>query len=374
MNKILSTFISSTYRQSIAVKLTAAFILASFMLSTLLLTNPAMAATDSVPSKILFGSCGHQDKDIPIFDAINQEKGDLFIFLGDNIYGDTNDMQVLADKYQRLGAKQGFKTLKQQTPIIAMWDDHDFGQNDAGKEYPHKEASRQIMLDFWQEPENSSRRTRPDGIYTSYFYGEGKQKVQVIMPDLRWNRDKLNSVSEIEYYTQRKLANQGPYSPTKVKGASMLGETQWLWLEEELKKPAAIKLIASSLQLLPDFTGWESWANFPEDRNRLFALIKKHKVNGVIIISGDTHWGEISNYSQDLDYPLIEMTSSGLTEKWKDVSPNKHRVGNFTHDVNYGDLSIDWQQTDPAISLSLKGINGNVIMQSQFSLSSISPY
>ncbi|GEB72924.1 alkaline phosphatase D [Pseudoalteromonas carrageenovora] len=328
----------------------------------------------AAPSKILFGSCGHQDKDIPIFNTINKEQGDLFIFLGDNIYGDTNDMTVLANKYQKLGAKPGFKALKEQTPIIAMWDDHDFGQNDAGKEYPHKEQSRQIMLNFWEEPANSERRTRADGIYTSYMYGEGKQTLHVIMPDLRWNRDALNPVSELEYYTKRKLNNQGPYSPTEVKGASMLGEAQWQWLEQELKKPATIKLIASSLQLLPDFTGWESWANFPDDRNRLFALIKKHKVNGVVIISGDTHWGEISKYQQNLDYPLIEMTSSGLTEKWKDVSPNKHRVGNFTHNVNYGDLSIDWQQADPAISLKLKGIDGKVIMQNEFSLSSISPY
>ena len=332
------------------------------------------ANTMAAPSKILFGSCGHQDKDIPIFDTINKEQGDLFIFLGDNIYGDTNDMAVLANKYQKLGAKPGFKTLKANTPIIAMWDDHDFGQNDIGKDYPHKEQSRQIMLDFWGEPKSSPRRTRTDGIYTSYMYGEDKQTVHVIMPDLRWNRDALNHVSELEYYTKRKLNNQGPYSPTEVKGASMLGEAQWQSLEQELKKPAAIKLIASSLQLLPDFTGWESWANFPEDRNRLFALIKKHQVNGVIIISGDTHWGEISKYQQNLDYPLIEMTSSGLTEKWKDVSPNKHRVGDYTHNVNYGDLSIDWQQADPAISLKLKGIDGKVIMQSAFSLSSISPY
>lgn len=342
----------------------------SALLLALALSGSAMAA----PSKILFGSCGHQDKDIAIFNAINKEQADLFIFLGDNIYGDTNDMAVLKNKYQRLGAKPGFKTLKANTPIIAMWDDHDYGQNDAGKEYPHKEASRQIMLDFWGEPKNSERRTRPDGIYTSYMYGEGEQTVHVIMPDLRFNRDALNPVSETQYKTERTANNQGPYSPSEIKGASMLGQTQWQWLEQELKKPAAIKLIASSLQLLPDFTGWESWANFPEDRNRLLALIKKHKVNGVVIISGDTHWGEISRYEQNLDYPLIEMTSSGLTEKWKDVSPNKHRVGKFTHDVNYGDLSIDWQQTDPAISLKLKGIDGDVIMQSQFSLSSISPY
>jgi len=350
-----------------------------YLLKPILCTAVALSfvfSTNSMaaPSKILFGSCGHQDKDIPIFNTINKEQGDLFIFLGDNIYGDTNDMTMLANKYQKLGAKPGFKTLKEQTPIIAMWDDHDFGQNDAGKEYPHKEQSRQIMLNFWEEPANSERRTRADGIYTSYMYGEGKQTLHVIMPDLRWNRDALNPVSELEYYTKRKLNNQGPYSPTEVKGASMLGEAQWQWLEQELKKPAAIKLIASSLQLLPDFTGWESWANFPDDRNRLFALIKKHKVNGVVIISGDTHWGEISKYQQNLDYPLIEMTSSGLTEKWKDVSPNKHRVGNFTHNVNYGDLSIDWQQADPAISLKLKGIDGKVIMQNEFSLSSISPY
>ena len=349
-------------------------ILKPLTLSALVLSLVISASVTAAPSKILFGSCGHQDKKIPIFNAINKEKGDLFIFLGDNIYGDTNDMDVLADKYQRLGAKPGFKALKAQTPIIAMWDDHDYGQNDAGKEYPHKEQSRQIMLNFWDEPANSARRTRPDGIYTSYMYGENEQTIQVIMPDLRWNRDALNHVGELEYYTKRKLNNQGPYSPSEVKGASMLGEAQWQWLEQELKKPAAIKLIASSLQLLPDFTGWESWANFPEDRNRLFALIKKHKVNGVVIISGDTHWGEISKYQQNLDYPLIEMTSSGLTEKWKDVSPNKHRVGNFTHNVNYGDLSIDWQQTDPTISLKLKGIDGEVIMQSDFSLSSISPY
>ena len=94
-------------------------IITAVVLTNLLVSFSALSA----PSKILFGSCGHQDKNIPIFDAINKEQSDLFIFLGDNIYGDTNNMSVLANKYQRLGAKPGFKTLKAQTPIIAMWDD-----------------------------------------------------------------------------------------------------------------------------------------------------------------------------------------------------------------------------------------------------------
>ena len=329
---------------------------------------------EAMAQKILFGSCSHQDKAMPILNAINRENADLFIFLGDNIYGDTTDMDDMAEKYQRLGKNPGIKTLREKTPTIAIWDDHDFGENDAGVEYKQKERSRKLMLDFWQESKNSPRYRRSDGIYTAYMYGENDKKVQVILPDLRWNRPALNSVGMADYQLKRKPNNMGPYSPSEERNASMLGEAQWQWLESELQKPSAIKIIGSSLQLLPEFTGWESWANFPSDRNRLLALIKKHQVNGVIIISGDTHWGEMSKVTQNLDYPLWEVTSSGLTEEWKEVSPNKHRVGKFTHSVNYGELLIDWQQADPSIKLSLKDVDGKIFSQQNISLSSISPY
>lgn len=356
----------------------------------LLLTSLLSSLIYAAPAKILFGSCSHQDKAMPIFSAINQEQADLFVFLGDNVYGDTENMDDLAAKYQRLGKISGFKALKKSTPMIAIWDDHDFGENDAGMEYPHKEASRQIMLDFWQAPKNSARRTRQDGIYTSYFYGDenkngersrsvnkaskNSQSIQIIMPDLRWNRPSLNSVGKEGYITERAPKKMGPYSPSEIPNESMLGEQQWRWLESELLKPASIKVIASSLQLLPEFTGWESWANFPADRERLLNFIKKNKINGVIIISGDTHWGEISKVTEGLDYPLWEVTSSGLTEEWKDVSPNIHRVEGYTHAVNYGHVTIDWQQKDPLITFGLKNVEGNVVMQRKFALSSISPY
>lgn len=350
----------------------------SFIFTTVIITSQAFAESSHpqqlATQKILFGSCSHQDKAMPILNAINKEKADLFIFLGDNVYGDTENMSHLANKYTLLGNNPGIKTLRENTPVIAIWDDHDYGANDAGGEYPQKEASRKLMLDFWNEPKNSARYSRKDGIYTSYMYGKNTQKVHVIMPDLRWNRDKLNSVGKEKYFTERKPKNMGPYSPSENPTASMLGEAQWQWLEAELQKNAKIKVIASSLQLLPEFTGWESWANFPHDRNRLMSLIKKHKINGVIIISGDTHWGELSKVTNNLDYPLWEVTSSGLTEEWKEVAPNKHRVGNYTHSVNYGELLIDWQQTDPAITLSLKDVKGDIFTQHTLKLSEISPY
>ncbi|MEQ3652643.1 MAG: alkaline phosphatase family protein, partial [Glaciecola sp.] len=127
------------------------------------------------------------------------------------------------------------------------------------------------------------------------------------------------------------------------------------------------------LQLIADFTGWESWANF-DDRQRLFDLIKKHKVNGVMIISGDTHWGEISKYQETMDYPLWDITSSGLTEEWKQVSPNKHRVSGASSDVNFGFINVDWEPADPKIHFGLRDLNGNIVMEQNITLSSLSPY
>ncbi|MCO7200858.1 alkaline phosphatase D family protein [Pseudoalteromonas sp. OANN1] len=319
-------------------------------------------------STIRFGSCSHQDKPMPILAAINKENPELFIFLGDNIYGDTTDMDVLKKKYEKLNANAAIQELRQQSQIIAIWDDHDYGENDAGLEYSQKEASRKIMLDFWHEPANSLRRTRDSGIYTSYEYGQGNQLIRVIMPDLRWNRPALTSVSKSDYDNKRKPKNRGPYSP--VPNTSMLGDQQWQWLESELKKPAAIRIFASSLQLLPEFTGWEAWANYPTDRSRLLNFITREKLGGVIIISGDTHWGEISKVVHQ-DYPFWEVTSSGLTEEWKQVSPNQHRVSGFTHDVNYGFIDIDWSQPDPTITIGLKDVEGKEVMSNMLTLSDI---
>ena len=84
-------------------------------------------------TRIAFGSCGSQNNDLPIFNIITDHNPDLFIFLGDNIYGDTEDMNVLRNKYNQLGSKASYQNMKQNVPIIATWDDHDYGWNDAGK-------------------------------------------------------------------------------------------------------------------------------------------------------------------------------------------------------------------------------------------------
>ncbi len=331
-------------------------------------------ATAKPLERILFGSCGHQDKEMPILDSVIADDPELFIFLGDNVYGDTEDMEVMSNKYQKLGNKPRFKQLTQVSDVVAIWDDHDYGENDAGRDYPQKEASRTVMLDFWKEPKESERRARSDGIYTSYIYGEPGTRVQIILPDLRWNRPEIEEVSSLRYLADRRPKNMGPYAVHPEPKASMLGEKQWQWLEAQLQIPAEVRIIGSSLQVLADFTGWEAWANFPADLQRLKDTIKKHRVNGVLLISGDTHWGEISKVEEGVDYPLWDITSSGLTQEWKDVSPNQNRQGTYTADVNYGAIEIDWKRQDPLIKVSLRDVNGHHVMGMQTALSELSPY
>ena len=285
---------------------------------------------------IAFGSCATQDEPQPIWTSIRKENPDVFIFLGDNIYGDTVDMDVLQKKYDKLGAIQEYKRLKKQTKVIATWDDHDYGMDDSGREYPKKEEAKAIFLDFFDEPKKSERRDRP-GIYNSYMFGKEGQRVQVILLDLRWFRSPI-----LKGDWPAKGTGSGPYKPHVDGTGEMMGETQWAWLEEELKKPADLRVIGSSVQFNANFHGWEAWENFPHERRRMMNLIGANKANGVIFISGDMHYGEISVDRRGAAYPLYEVTASGMNRAWLRPEPNQRRMGEQIYYHHYGIIRIDW--------------------------------
>lgn len=115
-------------------------------------TERSTAPAQALIYKVAFGSCAHQEHPLPIFHEVIKKQPDLFVFLGDNIYGDTRDMGVLKGKYRQLGSKPSYQELKKHMEIAATWDDHDYGQNDAGKNYPFKSESKGISLDFFEEP------------------------------------------------------------------------------------------------------------------------------------------------------------------------------------------------------------------------------
>jgi alkaline phosphatase D len=360
--------------------------LVAFALAVLLLAHAARAdvvlPADTLLTRVAFGSCGKEDKPQPIWDAVLAARPQAFVFLGDNIYGDTRDPAVLAAKYARLGAIEGFARLRAQVPLFATWDDHDYGENDAGAEYPMKEASRAAFLRFWGEPADSPRARR-DGIYDARVFGPPGKRVQLILLDLRWNRTPITvdprwgTYEAYERWARREARRApdapmpGPYARNPDPAASMLGEAQWAWLEAQLREPAEVRLIGSSLQVLADFPGWEAWINYPRDQARLFDAIRRSGARGVVFLSGDTHYGELTVLDANVPYPMHDLTSSGLTEEWHVAVPNALRVGAAHRVANFGLVEVDWDAR--RIALSLRDVDGAQLLRREVPLDTLAP-
>ena len=315
-------------------------------------------------SRIMFGSCVKQNLPAPIFDSVISHRPELFIFLGDNIYGDTEDMQVLKDKYQTLGEIPGVASLRKKARVLATWDDHDYGVNDGGANYPKRVESEQIFLDFWNDAADSPRRKRP-GVYDSHVFGPEGQRVQVILLDTRYFRSPLKKA-------ERRVG--GPYVPDKSADKTMLGEAQWKWLEEQFRLPAELRIVASSIQCVAQDAGQETWSNLPRERERLFRLIHHTKASGVMIISGDRHWSELSSASDGLPYPVYDLTSSSLNTVHGRGTPtdNRFRANPTTyHRENFGAITVDWTARDPLVTLQIRDIDGEPKLSKSVPLSSL---
>ncbi len=320
-------------------------------------------------STIGFGSCANQNAPYPVLLKIAERKPDVFCWLGDNIYGDTRSMKVLREKYTKLGCHEEFRQLNEEAYFLAVWDDHDFGKNDGGKFYTKKRRSKEVFLDFWCEPQDSERRSHR-GIYHSKTVGPEGQRVQFIMLDTRTFRDPLRlNVGGHVFGIKKKWKND--YIPIQRRSATFLGKEQWAWLEKVLLEPADVRIVMSSNQFGISYNGYEAWANMPREREKFIGLIKKTKANGIVFISGDVHWGEISKLEADGCYPLHDITSSGITQEWSHIEPNDNRVGEAFAPNNAGIIEIDWEQSDPQLSFKLIDVNGSEVRKHRVRLSEL---
>ncbi len=342
---------------------------------------PSLRAADESPlSRIAFGSCVKQDQPQPIWEAIVETKPQLFVFLGDNIYGDTQDMDVMRAKYALLADQPGFRKLKQLCPVVGTWDDHDLGANDAGADYPKKRESQQVFLDFFDVPKDDPRRTQ-EGVYSSHVYGPQGKRVQLILLDARYFRSPLKAGFKPGEPGE---GSRGLYMPNTDPDATVLGETQWRWLAQQLKIPAQLRIIGSGVQIVADEHGSEMWGNFPRERQRLLRLIRETRSEGVVFISGDRHLSEVSrlaaDHSESPGYPLFDVTSSSLNTPSGNMTKagvrfaneiNSYRVGLTYFDVNFGAIQIDWDQPDPVVRLQVRDEKGGVVMQQRLALSQL---
>lgn len=337
----------------------------------LVVTSPVWGIDDWQPlpsgviERIAFGSCAKQWEPQPIWNSVLKADPDLFLFVGDAIYGDWHgekpfipSSESLGSDWMQLAMKPEFTAVRKKIPFLAIWDNHDYGSHNGGAEFELKEMTRKQFLDFFDEPEDSLRRTTP-GIYDAKIFGPEGKRVQVILLDTRSFRGdfKLDPRSAEE---RKAIGKVGKYIPNDDPSVTMLGDAQWEWLKEQLEMPAELRLIVSSTQIIPNEKGMDEWGDFPLDRQRLFDLIESSGANGVLLLSGNVHFSELSRI-ETARYPLYEFTASGMTH----VDPtygnasNSFRVAGPYIEQNVGLIEIDWQGDPvPSIRLSTLGIGG----------------
>lgn len=319
---------------------------------------------------IAFGSCGHEDQAQPILSIATSYNPDAFVFVGDNIYGDTDDMNVLKSKYQKWASLADYQKLKASTQLFATWDDHDFGRNDAGKYYPFRRESKAIFMQHFGIPTNHEMN-KHEGIYHTNYVEKNGKTVQLIMLDVRTFRNDVLLYDGKSKLPRDKYFYTIDYMPHTSNDSTLLGQEQWIWLENELQKPADIRLICSGSQFGIEFNGYEAWANFPHEQEKMLNLFEKTRANGVIFLTGDVHYAEMSKLERPSLYPIYDFTSSGITSTWDFPTPNKNRIEGPVMDNHFGLITIVWKD-DPTIKMECIDVKNNKRLEYTISKSEIS--
>ena len=306
--------------------------------------TPITNTTAEPDFTIAFGSCNKHDLPNVLWDDIEAENPDVWVWGGDIIYADTDDMIELRRVYKAQDEVAGYKILKSRVPVIGSWDDHDYGLNDGGVEFLAKQESQQELLNFLDVAENSPRR-KQEGIYTTHDYNSPKGSIKVIVLDTRYFRTAITPDTETKKRLKPNLYGEG----------TVLGEVQWNWLKGTLSNSKAdFNVIISSVQFLSNEHGFECWGNFPHEVDKLKTLIADSKAKGVMILSGDRHISEFSKTEiEGMSYPLIDFTSSGLTHAYSKFSgePNPFRIGEVVTTESFGILEFSFEKKKVAFKM-----------------------
>ena len=302
---------------------------------------------------LAFGSCNRVDLENKLWDDVLLNQPDIWVWGGDNIYADTGNMHKIKKMYNRQKNNPEYQKVLENIPVIGTWDDHDYGLNDGGQEWKHKQASQQLFLDFMDVPKKDTRRNR-EGVYCAVDYNLPQGKIKILVLDTRYFRSSL----------EKSPNKSRRYEPSSDSTKTVLGEEQWRWLENELQSSEAdFNILISSVQFLSDKHGFEKWGNFPSEVAKLEKLVGKAKAKNVIVLSGDRHIAEFSEKKVDgLPYPFVDFTSSGLTHVYEKYSgeENPYRVGEVIHEVNFGLLRFDFEKK--LVVFEIRG-NENKLLQ-----------
>ncbi len=300
----------------------------------------------------LFGSCAFMNTDFSrfmfpgaasnIFNVMKKQRSSFMVWLGDNIYYIGKQWTNYDRMFKRnLDVRLGFVELREflaAMPQYATWDDHDYGWNDSDKRFPVKDSSLVIFKGFWPN-KYPEKQTFPGNYFTFKYYD-----TEFFMVDDRWYRD----------------------PPGDTTGA-FLGKEQVAWLKEKLlASKATFKFIVVGSQVLDDSYWGESYAKYPKERNALFDYIANNNIKGVILLTGDRHYAELSKIDWK-GYPIYDFTSSPLTSpvinytRMKGYHNTYNVEGTKLYKRNFGKVLLSGPPENRVCRLALYGIGGKLI-------------
>ena len=348
-------------------------------------------------TRLAFGSCSKQLQPQPLWTPIAAFDPQVWLWAGDAVYEEGGG-EKLREAFATQLLQPGYATLlRRGVKVLGTWDDHDYGRNDAGRWLSSKHEAKDLFLNFLQadqptvSPAYELRQRERLGVYSSHTFGLPPEQVKVILLDTRFSRDShmIPSVGGMQFPLSPLVAAsvRGLCSHCSI-GADfegdVLGEKQWDWLDSQLAdSKAAVHIIVSSIQVQTSNPLVESWGHFPAARARLISLLNKHRPAGLLLISGDVHFAEMSGSvtndhqrQHDLggrqgnendkrqvydgaDVPaastLLEVTSSGMTHTCTTAAYgavcapiirrfSEHRTypEAFFTGLNWGSIEIEW--------------------------------
>ncbi len=217
-------------------------------------------------------------------------KPDLTLWLGDNVYYREADYDSPASMAARWRHDRKVPELQGLLAIgnhAAIWDDHDYGPNDANSSFVLKEHALELFKRYWANPSHGLPGV--PGIFTSFRHGDA----EFFLLDNRWYRD------------ADKLTDDKK---------TMFGERQLRWLKNALvNSTATFKFIVAGSQMLDRSSPFEGWRHFSAERENFLDWLGRQRVNGVFFLSGDRHRTELLRWERPGLYPLYELTCSPLT-------------------------------------------------------------
>ena len=278
-----------------------------------------------------------------ILNHIVASQPQFMVWLGDNIYLREGDYESRSGIYYR---NTHTRSLKELQPLLsathhyAIWDDHDYGTNDADWTYPLKQHSLDAFTDFW--PSESYGAGHTEGITNSFVWND----CQFFMLDNRW------------------------YKTVQREDGTILGDQQKYWFKEALlASKAAYKFVAVGGQFLSDFAGFENFANYKEEREEIIQFIEENDIKNVVFLTGDRHHSEISKMVTKSGNVIYDVTSSAITSTTYDHSQeqNTFRVpGSMISVRNIAIFSIDGKKNERKLHVVFKNTLGEEVYKYNF--------